>query len=67
MRVLATALILLALLGGCSPPKVVLYLIEDTDMILIKKGEWPEELPPADGAYVSDFYLKEVMEAKVTD
>lgn len=68
----ATLLLILAFLflSGCSPPKVVLHPIEPADIFSIPKGaevEWEDDLMivEKDGWFVSDYYMKEVMKAKV--
>lgn len=58
--------ILLMLIAGCASPKVILHPIEKIDIVRIEKGTqiggWITE---KDGYFLSDLYLKEVMEAKV--
>lgn len=62
-----TLLILLlsltALTASSCATKVVLHPLEQTDIILVKKGESVQA--PKDGAFLSDFYIKEVMQARV--
>jgi len=54
-------IILLLFVFGCAPA-VVLRPIEKSDIFRIKKGECNAE---KDGWFISDFYLKEVMQAKI--
>jgi len=56
-------IILLLLIAGCPNPKVVLHPIEPIDIIRVKQGQ--EFEAPKDGYFLSDKYLKDVMEAKV--
>ena len=57
------ALILgLCLLAGCGSP-IVLHPIEQTDIIALEQGQ--ELTAPKDGYFLSTFYLREVMAAKV--
>jgi len=49
------------LFSGCA--KVVLHPIQAIDIIRIKQGQTIEA--PKDGYFLSDEYVKEVMEAKV--
>lgn len=51
----------LLLLSGCA--RVVLHPIEQTDIMQVKKGQTYEA--PKDGYFLSELYIKEVMQAKV--
>ena len=55
-------LITLLALCGCVKP-VVLYVIDQEDIMTVKKGETIEA--PKDGFFLSTFYVQEVMGAKV--
>jgi len=48
-------------LSGCN--QIVLHPIQDTDIVRVKQGE--TLTAPKDGYYLSNFYLKAVMKAKV--
>lgn len=52
---------LILLLAGCA--RVVLHPIEHNDIFQVKKGLTYQA--PKDGYFLSDFYIREVMEAKV--
>lgn len=56
-------IIILLALCGCWQPQVVLHPIETIDIIRLKEGE--EIKAPKDGYFISDLYLRDVMEAKV--
>lgn len=56
-------IIILLALCGCQQPKVILHPIETIDIIRLKEGQ--EIKAPKDGYFISDLYLKDVMEAKV--
>ena len=60
MRILIICF-LVTMLSGCGG--TTLYLIKDTDIILLEKGQ--TITAPDEGAYISSFYLKEVMESKI--
>ena len=51
----------LLLMSGCA--RVVLHPIEMRDIVQVKQGESFEA--PKDGYFLSDFYIKEVMRARV--
>lgn len=51
----------LLLISGCA--QVVLHPIEQIDIIHVEKGQTYEA--PKDGYFLSDLYIKEVMQAKV--
>lgn len=63
--ILATFLALTLALTGCAGSKVRLYPIEQTDIERVKKGV--AYVPRQDGYYLSDFYLKEVLDAQVDE
>jgi len=48
---------------GCATKSVTLYPIKQTDIVFLKKAE--SFTAPDEGAFVSSFYLGEVMKAKV--
>lgn len=54
---------ILLLLSGCA--QVVLHPIEQTDIMQVKQGQTYEA--PKDGYFLSDFYIKEVMQAKIRE
>jgi hypothetical protein len=54
-------MLLLVALTGCAAKKVVLYPITNQDFAAIQEGQ-PS---PIDGYVVSEFYLEEVMKAKL--
>jgi hypothetical protein len=54
-------MLMVALIGGCSPP-VTLYPIQGHDFYIIKAGDCNAVV---DGYFMSEFYLNEVLEAKV--
>ena len=56
-------LLLLALIGLTSCAKVVLHPISKLDIQQMKKGK--AYTPEKDGYFISDYYLNEVIEAKV--
>lgn len=56
-------IVLVCLVCGCQQPKVVLHPIETIDIVRVKKGQNFEA--PKDGYFISDLYLRDVMEAKV--
>ena len=58
---MVTLLPLLVLLTGCRV--IVIHPIEKKDIVRIKIGE--KFIPEVDGYFFSDFYVKEVMDAKV--
>lgn len=53
----------LLLLSGCA--RITLHPIEMTDIMQVKQGQTYEA--PKDGYFLSDFYIKEVMQAKIRD
>lgn len=55
---------LLALLTGCDKV-LILHPINKKDIVRIKAGQ--EFVPEIDGYFLSDFYVKEVMDAKVRE
>ena len=54
-------ILVLVVLSGCARKGVTLYLIKDTDISVIKKGETSK----IDGFVISEFYLKEVLETQL--
>lgn len=61
---LLVLLALLTSLTGCALKKqVVLHPIEQADIMLVKQGQ--QLTAPKDGAFLSDFYISEVMKVKV--
>ena len=52
-------------LTACSLNRVVVHPIEGTDIVTMKKGE--SLTAPKDGLFVSDFYVEEIMKARVKD
>lgn len=56
-------IIILLFLAGCNCPTTILHPIEAVDIIRIKQGENFEA--PKDGYFISDRYLKDVMDCKV--
>jgi len=54
-------MLLLVVLSGCARKGITLYLIKDTDISVIKKGEASK----IDGYVMSEFYLKEVLETQL--
>ncbi len=66
-------IVLLFMLAGCSPPAVKLHPITPLDIFSIPKGTKiilpndPNFATLKEGYFLSNFYLKEIMEAKVTD
>ncbi len=57
------SLVLLVVSTGCGNPKVVLHPIQTIDIVRLQKGQ--KFVSPLDGYFISDFYLKAVMEAKI--
>jgi hypothetical protein len=55
--------VLVLLCAGCMTKPVVLYPVEQIDIIRVKKGE--AITAPKDGYFLSDMYFKDVLEAKV--
>jgi len=59
-------LLLIFLLAGCSAPKVIFHPIDKEDIVRIEKGtkigDWTTD---RNGYFLSDEYMKDVMEAKV--
>jgi len=55
-------IILLFIMGGCQAP-IVLHPIRGSDIVRVRQGE--NIKAPTDGYFISDFYLKAVMDAKV--
>lgn len=54
----------LTILTGCQRTRpVVLYPIDQTDIILLNEGQ--DLKAPKHGAFLSDFYISEVMRSKV--
>jgi uncharacterized protein YcfL len=63
MRKTLLKLLLLSLvLTGCVS-NVVIYPITTQDIIILKKGQ--QISAPSDGYFLSEFYLKEVVDAKL--
>ena len=67
-RVLITMTLLLLpgvliLCGGCAGNKVILHPIEKVDIVEMTAGS--SYTPEKDGWFLSDYYLKKVVEAKV--
>ena len=56
-------IVLLVMISGCPQPQVILHPIRQIDIIRVKQGEQFEA--PVDGYFLSDQYIKDVMEAKV--
>jgi len=54
-------MLVLVVLSGCARKGVTLYLIKDTDISVIQKGEASK----IDGFVISEFYLKEVLETQL--
>ena len=54
-------MLLLTALTGCATNKLVLHPITNQDFAVIQKGQ----ISPIDGYIMSDFYLKEVLKAKL--
>jgi len=54
-------MLVLVVLSGCARKGITLYLIKDTDISVIKKGEASK----IDGYVMSEFYLKEVLETQL--
>jgi hypothetical protein len=63
--VLLTAILLVPplLSISCAGSKTILHPITESDIKFLKAGD--NFSAPKDGAFLSDFYLNEVMEAKV--
>ena len=59
------AIIVILLLGGCSHNYTILHPITPDDIQIVKKGE--QYTAPKDGLFLSDMYVKEVMQAKLDD
>lgn len=55
----------LLVLTGCGllNKEMIIHPIEGSDIVLLKQGE--TIVAPKQGAFLSDFYIKEIMEAKV--
>jgi len=53
----------LLLLSGCA--RVILHPIEQIDILRVETGQTYEA--PKDGYFLSDFYIKEVMQAKIRE
>ena len=71
-RMLVVLLLASVVLTGCSGLKqAVLYPIEQTDVFIMEKGAKVLHLNKTetevikDGLFVSDFYVKEVMRARI--
>ena len=62
MRLLSL-LCLIGLIGCSSIRPVVLHPIAQTDIVMLSKGDKIEA--PKDGAFLSSYYIEEVMRAKV--
>ena len=58
-----TLVTLLVLLTGCRV--IVIHPINKKDIVRVKAGE--KFVPEVDGYFFSDFYVKEVMDAKVRE
>ena len=64
LRILALLLLALTLLVGCSSLRtVVLHPIEKSDIFAVEKNK--PFTSEKDGWFLSDFYVEEVMKAKV--
>jgi hypothetical protein len=50
-------------LTGCAGNKVILHPIEKSDIVSMPKGV--SYTPEKDGWFLSDYYLKKVVDAKV--
>jgi len=61
IRMFLGLMLLLVVLSGCARKGITLYLIKDTDISVIKKGEASK----IDGYVMSEFYLKEVLETQL--
>jgi len=61
IRMFLGLMLVLVVLSGCARKGVTLYLIKDTDISVIKKGETSK----IDGFVISEFYLKEVLETQL--
>lgn len=69
-KALGTATLLGSLLAstfltGCSTNRVVIHPLSQTDIVLLSEGE--QFTAPKSGAFLSDFYIEEVMQARVKD
>jgi len=63
MVMLLALLPALTLSTGCAPKKIVLHPIQGTDIVRVEKES--DFKAPTKGYFISDFYLAEVMKAKV--
>ena len=59
---LVVLLPLLVAFPGCSK-KVILFPLEQADIVLLQEGE--TVTAPKQGAFLSDFYIEEVMKARI--
>ena len=63
MATLAKSLLVLLVCVTCSCSSIRLYPIMSTDIVVMKKGV--AYTPQQDGFYISNYYLQEVLNAKV--
>lgn len=61
--VLLSLLTISTVLAGCQSKPVVLHPIQQTDIEILKAGD--NFNAPKDGAFLSNFYIEEVMKAKI--
>lgn len=57
--------VLLLLLPGCGENEIILYPIDKSDIFRMESGK--SYTPEKDGFFLSGFYIKEVMDAKVNE
>lgn len=62
---LAVLLLGLIALSGCSTNKVLIHPLEQTDIVMLEEGQ--SLTAPKAGAFLSDYYIEEVMQARVKD
>jgi hypothetical protein len=60
--IMVILVLLLVLLTSCKNP-VIIHPIEQKDIFRLKAGE--DFVPEVDGYFFSDYYVKEVIDAKV--
>lgn len=63
LGIVVVSLLGLLVLNGCVSSRVTIYPIKDTDIILLEEGQ--AFVAPQSGAFLSDFYLEEISEAKI--
>lgn len=63
MKIFLLLLLALIVLSGCAVNEVVLHPISQLDIARMPKGV--SYTPDKDGYFLSDFYLSEVVKAKV--